>query len=62
MNSFFSNICGKVPVVGYNKAEYLPNKHLFAKPIEDKTAGTGLAIFMQYCNWCKPLLHLGQAS
>jgi hypothetical protein len=45
----FSEICRKLCIVGYGKAEYFMTftdavrKHLFVKPIEDKTAGMTLS-------------------
>jgi hypothetical protein len=60
----FSDICGKLPIIGYNNALYIitfidaVSKHLFVNAIEDKTAGTVLVVFKKYCNWIANHFHV----
>jgi Integrase core domain len=59
----FSDICGKLPIVGYNNALYFVtftdavSKHLFVNAIEDKAAGTVLVVSKKYCNWIANHFH-----
>jgi Integrase core domain len=60
----FFDICGKLPIVGYNTALYfitftdIVSKHLFVNTIEDKTTGTVLVVFKKCCNWIANHFHV----
>jgi hypothetical protein len=59
----FSDICGKLPIVGYNNAECFISftyvtKHLFVNEIENKTAGTVTVVVKKYFNWIASHFHI----